>query len=297
MSPKQSTPSEPPSAPAPTNVRATPGSVSSGRDADLLLYFFADQVGDLEQIRIAAENRLRTLTDDTEWGKGLSPDSREAQAIAATVGQLQALEHGAVLQLKRAMRAHYMGPWVKANVGVGEKQAARLLATIGNPYWHSRDDRPRTVSELWAFCGLHVWSNPAHALAGTHAINGGVAPTRTRGVKSNWSADAKMRTYLIAESCIKQRTSPFRPVYDAGREKYAESLHQHECKRCGPKGKPALVGSLLSAGHQHARAMRLVMKELLKDMWRFANPNLPDATRDAHTRVKAASGTTLKDES
>lgn len=38
----------------------------------------------------------------------------------------------------------------------------------------------------------------------------------------------------------------------------------------GPAGKPAPTGSPLSTGHQHARALRLVAKTVLRDLWREA---------------------------
>jgi hypothetical protein len=87
-----------------------------------------------------------------------------------------------------------------------------------------------------------------------------------------------MRAYLIAETCIKfdgkpdkndrpRPLSPYRAVYDAGRVKYAEAVHPAACRRCGPAGHPAAAGSPLSSGHQHARALRLVMKEILRDLW------------------------------
>jgi hypothetical protein len=98
----------------------------------------------------------------------------------------------------------------------------------------------------------------------------GVAPRRARGQKANWSTRAKTRVFLIAESCIKQARSPYRPVYEAGREQYVDSIHAVDCVRCGPSGKPAKAGTPLSAGHQHARAMRLVMKAILRDLWREA---------------------------
>lgn len=203
------------------------------------------------------------------------------------VEALGKLEHQATLNLQRAVRKHPLGPWMKATVGVGEKQGARLLAAIGDPYWNTLYDRPRTVSELWAYCGLHVHpaaqlrveaqrlrggggkqGDPGQAEADTHAVTAGVAPTRARGQRANWSTVAKTRAYLIAESCIKQVHSPYRAVYDDGRSKYADAVHPEPCRRCGPAGKPAEKGSPLSAGHQHARAMRLAMKEILKDLWR-----------------------------
>lgn len=248
----------------------TPG--QSSRDAqqaiarggflrDPVLGILADVLDDLEKVRIANENRVRQLTrteddeDGENRGHGLTLDNPMVQKLVTSVEGLAQHEHEATLNLQRAMRAHPLGPWVKSQAGVGEKQAARLLATIGDPFWNDLHDRPRTVSELWSFCG--------------YAVHDGHAQARRRGERSNWSADAKMRTYLISVSCVKQSAekSKYRRVYDEGRAKYADAVHPHDCKRCGPAGKPAAAGSPLSAGHQHNRAIRLISKELLKDLW------------------------------
>ena len=235
--------------------------VRGGFLRDPVLGILADVLDDLEKVRIANENRVRQLTrteddeDGENRGHGLTLNNPMVQKLVTSVEGLAQHEHEATLNLQRAMRAHPLGPWVKAQAGVGEKQAARLLATIGDPFWNDLHDRPRTVSELWAFCG--------------YAVHDGHAQARRRGERSNWSADAKMRTYLISVSCVKQSAekSKYRRVYDEGRAKYADAVHPHDCKRCGPAGKPALAGSPLSAGHQHNRAIRLISKELLKDLW------------------------------
>jgi hypothetical protein len=263
-------------------------------DSAITLTLLSDALDDMERTRIANQNRFRQLTrnepdkDGEERGFGLPPEHPQVRQLSAVVDSLLALEHESTLMLQRAVRSHPLGPWVKRTVGVGEKQGARLIAVIRDPYWNDLYDRPRLVSELWAYCGLHVLSVPGHSASGAqplHAGDGlqaggtdqtgseaqtlavGVAPSRVRGQKANWSQDAKTRVYLVAESCMKQRTSPYRPVYEAGRLKYAESLHQVDCRRCGPSGRPALAGSVLPPAHQHARAMRLVMKEILKDLW------------------------------
>lgn len=258
-----------------------------------LLALLADVLDDLERTRIANENRLRQLTrteadsDGEERGFGLTLDQPQVAALANVVDALGKLEHQSTLNLQRAVRKHPLGPWVKATVGVGEKQGARLLAAIGDPYWNTLYDRPRLVSELWAYCGLHVHpvaqkvlesqhlcddgaikqGDPGHAPPEAQGRPAGVAPTRARGQRANWSTTAKTRAYLIAESCIKQAHSPYRAVYDDGRTKYADAVHAAPCRRCGPSGKPADTGTPLSAGHQHARAMRLVMKAILRDLW------------------------------
>lgn len=259
--------------------------------ADPLLALAADVLDDLECVRIANENRLRQLTrvatdkDGEERGFGLDESHPDVARLAALVASLAKAEHDAELQLKRQLRAHSLGPWVRRTQGVGEKQAARLLAAIRDPYWNDLHDRPRTVSELWAYCGYHVVSashrvidthsrdaggiggDPGHTRIDDHKGRAGVAATPKRGQKLNWSATAKMRIFLIAESCVKKRDSPYRKVYDDTREKYADAVHAVECKRCGPSGKPAQPGSPISAGHQHARALRAVSKAVLKDIW------------------------------
>lgn len=262
--------------PSPPEPNATPLPIPRSAQADALLLVLADALDDLERTRIANENRARALAD----AKGMGGTQAHDQ-ITGLVDALRTLEHGAELALKRALRQHPLGPWVKATVGVGEKQGARLLAAIGDPA-----DR-RTVSQLWAYCGYHVLrsdhccsetqttavgsdtssSDLGHTTAETHATPAGVAPTRRKGQRANWNATAKMRAFLIAGSCVKQSASPYRPVYDAGRAKYADAVHVVECRRCGPAGRPAPAGSPLSAGHQHARALRLVAKAVLRDLW------------------------------
>jgi hypothetical protein len=279
---------------------------------DPTLHISAELLDDIERSRVANENRLRQLTraavdsDGEERGFGLSDSHPVVVRVAALVEGLQKLEAEAISNLQKIMKAHPLGPWVKAQPGVGEKQMARLLAAIGDPYIRPevekggvvQPSRPRTVSELWAYSGMHVWDLPvdghepldaqtptadniAHtSSANNQASNGhtsddaqiaiaGIAPFRQRGTRINWSEDARKRVRLIANSCIKQPNGTvWRDAYVAGRAKYANAVHKLPCKRCGPAGKPAPIGSELSAGHKDARARRLVAKGILKELWR-----------------------------
>lgn len=272
-----------------SKVLASPHDLSVPSAAHLRIY--ADTLGDFEATRISMSNRMRALQ-----AEGLG-DSPEHARLRGVLEGLQALEHGVELELKRALRKHPLGPWVKSTVGIGEKQGARLLASIGDPAWNDLHDRPRTLGELWAYCGYHTLpvgnhtgaethsrgaTSPAASLrgAGDHTRPGSqipnvprTAPSRKRGEKSNWNSDAKMRAFLVAESCMKQMKSPYRAVYDSTRAKYDGALHDVPCRRCGPSGHPAQVGSPLSAGHQHARAIRAVAKEVLRDLWTQARMN------------------------
>lgn len=228
-------------------------------DIPAWLALAAEVLDGLERERIANENRLRQLTrtgpdvDGVERGFGLTAEEPFCAGITALVDSLAKAEHLAELELTRLLRRHPLGPWVKAQKGIGLKQGARLIAAVGDPYWNGLHDRPRTVSELWSYCGY-----------GDAAVQ-----VRRRGEKIRWSPDAKMRAHLVAVSCMKTN-GPYREVYDKARAHYADSLHPGECKRCGPKDNPAPAGSPRSAGHQHAIALRKVAKEVLRDLWREA---------------------------
>jgi hypothetical protein len=222
------------------------------------------QVDDLETMRIAVGNRRRLLVlprdvadvDGINRGLGLSEDDvlvlGPINTVADGVGEL---EDRAIKGLVKYMRHSPWHDWLSdpASKGVGAKQLARLLGAIGDPYWHSANNRPRLVSELWSYCG--------------YAVVGGYAPRRRRGQQSNWSEEARKRAWLIAGSCVKSG-GHYREVYDQAKLRYADAVHTGECVRCGPAGKPAQPDSPISDGHRHARALRAVSKEVLKDLWR-----------------------------
>jgi hypothetical protein len=226
--------------------------------SDPLLNLAAAVLDDLETVRIANENRLRQLTrtetdaDGEERGFGLTIDHPDVALLASLVEELGKAEHRAELNLGRLMRRHPLGPWVKSQRGVGLKQAARLLAAVGDPYWNTLHDRPRTVSELWAFTGYHVLrtghgrSNAQPSLAGSDSTSGdpdhrvrdahpvivGVAVGRVRGQKSNWSDTAKKRAFVVADSCLKQLVKPCHVIKgDSG--EYTHAIHVDGCA-CSP---------------------------------------------------------------
>ena len=282
---------------------------------------------DIEQVRIALENRLRLFIkprdeadkDGKERGYGWTLAAPPVANLALQVARMrcdstvaiEALgdkpsksvgccqEHDAERNLTRALRAHPLGPWVKAQKGIGEKQGARLLGVLGDPYvrpaMKTADGqiepmRARTVSELWAYSGLHV----------VEAETGGLAPRRQKGQRANWSGAAKVKAILVAMSCVKQRDaacgefqqetpylhvpgcgcSTYRLVYDRSRANVADRVHHAECRNrsritpngCGTREHPewGAPGSPWRPGHQQQHAIRVVAKEILKDLWREA---------------------------
>lgn len=241
---------------------------------DGLLAIMADAVDDLERTRIANENRYRQLTrvetdsDGEERGFGLTDSVIEVKRVHDIVDGLAALEHQAILAMQSQVRKHPLWrTWASEQKGIGQKQFARLLAAVGDPYWNDLHDRPRIVSELWAYCGYHVVHPGGQLGAATQSPTAaGVAPKRQRGQKSNWSETARMRVWNITGSCLKAQ-GHYATVYYKARDKYENAMHPAPCVRCGPKGKPAPEGSPLSAAHQHARGLRIMGKEILLDLW------------------------------
>lgn len=257
----------------------------------------AEFLSDLERVRIANDNRIRALRDDLGAG-----NEREAQTSIHLAEVFAAAEHTVELDLKRILRQTDLGAFVQQTVGLGEKTVARLLGVIGHPRWHYDNNEssptfeqwlPRTVGQLWSYCGYSVVPAGGHGGNEIQFIGApGVAPSRRRGQQAKYNTEARTRTFLVAEGCVKagvrkldgaddsdgydtthrRAITPLGNVYLAGRVKYADAMHQTECVRCGPSGSPAKIGSPLSEGHKHARALRLVAKTVLKDLWIAAEP-------------------------
>ena len=244
--------------------------------SDPFLALAADVLDDAERTRIANENRLRQLTraeedsDGIERGFGLDESHPDVARLAALVDMLKQIEHQAGLNLNRLLRQHALGPWVKAQKGIGEKQAARLLAVIGDPYINEQTGEIRTVSQLWAYCGH---GDPAR-----------------RKFKGMTQADlftlgnptAKSRLWLISCAVLKAGggeekatsgstsippTPSLAAVYYHRKRATVGREHARECVRCGPSGKPAQIGSPWSDAHRHADALRITGKTILRDLW------------------------------
>lgn len=231
-----------------------------------VLNALTQQVADLEMLRMSLSSRKRLLIQPADIadadglcrGLGLPlDDPLIVGPIDTILSGVAELEKDAIKTVERYMRDSAWGPWLAQAHGVGAKQLARLLGATNDPCWHARGNRYRLVSELWAYCGLHVVPD--------EQTGAGVAPRRRRGQQSNWSEEARKRTWLIATSIVKAG-GPYRAVYDNAKSRYAGRVHDAECVRCGPSGKPARPGDPLSKAHIHARALRATGKRVLVDL-------------------------------
>lgn len=229
------------------------------------LRIWSEMLQDAMQARISGTNRI-------ERG-GAHPD-----LFAAHIAELEKAEHNCGLHLVRTYRKTVdpsVRTWQVESPGIGEHLLARLLGIIGRPclatpyHWegvgkHTRRlvaDEPysRSISQLWSYCGV---GDPDRKRRKGQTVEEAMAC----GIPL-----AKSVLYLLATSCVKVNKGYYREVYDKARTQYADRVHKAECPACGPKGKPAKVGSNWSLSHQHAAALRKVSKEILRDLWVAAN--------------------------
>jgi len=245
-----------PSPTTPARSDATPRRNTPGW---LELRLWAEMFDDAQKARIAQTNRA-------ERG-GVDPDIYEPH-----LERIRIAEHQCGLSMRRTYRRVVPAPivaWQKASNGIGEHLLARLLGQIGDPVWATPHhwegtgaarvlvtDPPfqRTVGQLWQYCGHGASSRKTKGMSAADLAAMGNPST-------------KMILHLLAEACMKTRSSPYRLVYEEQRTATTDKTHTVECVRCGPSGKPAAEGSPWSLGHQHAHALRIVGKEILRDLW------------------------------
>jgi hypothetical protein len=265
---------------------------------DQRLSALAMSLDDVERIRKNFASRLRAESGSyREFEAALDATKvTTSDMMEAHLDDLNLLEKRLIRDLEGVMKVHPLGPYVQSMAGVGNKTLARLLSSVGWP------GKRESVKQLWAFCGMHVvnddpakggvaprrrkgekanWSNEAkmrvHLIAESCIKLTGAAYTPTTGPNAGQE--------------ITRARSPYRDIYDDARAKYEESVHDHECAQCGicvtcgnPPGasarahqedggcvkrslKPSPPGSALRLGHIHARALRLVKKAILQDLW------------------------------
>ena len=242
----------PPSPPG--TSRSTPGQPVNDGWAELRVC--GDLFARAQAERIAVSNLLRT-SDHDMFGP-----------ILASLEESEKLCKLALRRCYRRVVPASLRNLQKVEKGLGEDSFARILGHLGDPYiatphwWEGTgssrvlmqgEPHIRTISQLWHYCG--------HGRPGRVAKGATAAELAALG-----NPTLKMLVHLQAEWCMKQN-GRYRELYTATREAAEDKVHSVPCVRCGPSGRPALEGTPWSKGHQHAHALRIVGKEILRDMW------------------------------
>jgi len=136
--------------------------------------------------------------------------------------------------------------WLGRIKGIGPVLAANLIHHFGYCDGKYEDGRERVphVSSLWRYAGMHV-------------VNG-KAPKRQRGQKVDYNTKARTLVWKITDSFIKQRTSPYREIYDSEKKRQLTLMESNA------------ANAPSSALHAELRARRKVAKIFLAHYWLVA---------------------------
>jgi hypothetical protein len=143
--------------------------------------------------------------------------------------------------------------WATSIKGVGDWLAIKLLAKL--------DDIGRfgSISSLWKYCGLACVDGVA---------DGG---KYVRTIKATL-----LGPQGFADQFVRQRTFPYRDLYDQYKERKREQYPEPHCTKCGqlsPEkksgGKSKCCGAKIAHtdGHIDNMAKRIIAKEFLKHLW------------------------------
>ena len=215
--------------------------------------------GEMQEARIAYMNRLQAAGVPKERLKEIERFMTADERGAAKL----------MIAAFRSTVAPAVIEWQRAEKGIGEHLLARLIGEIGHPriampyHWEgSKADRilvadepfDRTVSQLWSYCGH---GDPTRKRRAGMDKDEAMALGKDR---------AKSLVWNLSKSCM-MTDGHYRVVYDKRRIVTEGREHATDCARCGPSGHPAKAGTPWSKAHQLADALRIVGKEILRDLW------------------------------
>ena len=260
-----------------------------------VLSVYAEMFYDIQKTRVAMANRLGVDKKGkrTKAVRDIEPDAYLPFLEALTVVE-ENLSRTLVLCYRRVVDPSIIA-WQEETIGIGDHLLARLLGAVGHPvhttrhHWEGEgkkrvlvDDGPyeRRLSDLWSYCG-----------------HGDATRKRKKGMDKDEAAalgsdDAKMIVRLMAEACIKfngkpdkygrpRPLSPYRQVFDNARVAYAArtagdgpawAKHESHGWKVGvpPKDQPENA-----CEHCKNAALRIVGKEILRDLWIVAGGGQP----------------------
>ena len=232
--------------------------------ADLLieaqLGHYARLLWDIQKMRIAVGNRKKAILRD-----GLSNDW--TQLHNATLDIFFEQERAVERMLQRLVKRHIMASWIDDCPGLAYGGFARIVGVTGSFL------RFPNVAKVWKYMGLHVVD--------------GIRPRRQRGVKmlkttpeqegTAFSPQGQVIAHQLGDAIVKVARGKYREKYD---ERKAKTLARPRYGLSGcPMGQEHKTGGITlscikqnadgkeTSAHLHNDAMRIAVKELLKDMW------------------------------
>ena len=220
---------------------------------------YARLLWDIQHVRVAVNNRKKAMERDEvpeAWA------NLHNMTLTVLVEQEREIER----TLQHLVKQHIMADWIDECPGLGYGGFARIVGVTGSFLAFPN------VAKMWKYMGQHV-------------VNG-KRPRRERGVQmvkttdeaegNAFSPQGQVVAHQIGEAIVKLGHGKFRDKYDERRAKtFART-------RIGPSGCPmghehkkagkayqcvSKNGDGEKSAHLHNDAMRIAVKELLKDMW------------------------------
>lgn len=141
--------------------------------------------------------------------------------------------------------------------GLGAMSFGQIIAEVGEPHAY------RSVAGLWKRAGVGRFQNPKNGEWLTQRKYSDAAVAEAAG----YAPTRRSILFVIQENLVKLNKGYYRQVYDD--RKAHEAERAEELKASPPAGLSDLAKkSYMSPGHIHRRAMRYMMKRLLRQMWR-----------------------------
>ncbi len=220
---------------------------------------YARLLWDVQHVRVAVNNRMKAILRDElpeAWTK------LHQATLTLLVEQERIIER----TLHQLVKQHIMADWVDECPGLGYGGFARIVGVTGSFLAFPN------VAKVWKYMGQHV-------------VNG-KRPRRERGVQlvkttdeaegNAFSPQGQVVAHQIGEAIVKLGHGKYREAYDKRRAATLARI------RTGPSGCPmghehkkdgkvyqcvSPNGDGEKSAHLHNDAMRIAVKELLKDMW------------------------------
>lgn len=273
-------PSQPPSTPTPDNQPRIDGGWAE-------LRLWAEILEDIQKTRKANDNRIGIDGRGRTYRLNVDPDQYRPFLAMLYAAEVEAWKN-LIGSYRRVVPAS-IRTWQAGAKGIGEKRMARILGHLGDPCiatphrWEGTgknrtllvgEPRLRTVAQLWAYCGI---GDPGRKhKAGMSADE----------LFSCGSTFLKSQLWNMAGEIVKVGGGgEYRPIYDEAKVKYAERIHNAECKPCYAK-----AGDPWKPGHQHTAAMRYLSKRVLKDLWLVRREDLPTDQRSIVDHTQPVGG-------
>lgn len=190
--------------------------------SDTTLRILVDLRETMQKQRIGFGNRVGALERAADEGNG------QTEAVMQRyLAQFRAVEELADADIRAAVKEYPIYEYLSRVKGLGPMLSSQLIAMIDI-------ERAGTVSALWRYAG--------------YGVIDGQRERPTKGEKLHYNARLKKVCYLIGTSFLKA-SSPYRAVYDSGREYYASARPEW------------------TAARQHMAALRRMVKHFLAHLW------------------------------